>query len=114
LVSETASASSRDRSLAFSAGGEVSVQHHGDRRARHLGQPGGPNDAGRGNGPSQARGQRERCRDLVRHPNHDIPDQVAGGDVLLNMLGLRHRAGVLPAHLDCRVHAEYIRTGEYG
>ena len=76
--------------LGVALGGEVAPQAHRDRAGGDLGQAGGDDDPGLVYRAGEPGRQRERDGQAVRHPDHDVADELAGGEVALDVAGLVH------------------------
>ena len=77
--------------LGVAPGGEVTAQAHGDRSRRDLGQSRGHDDPRRGHRAGQPCRQRKWHRQPVRHPDDNVSNDIARGEVPLDVRSLRHR-----------------------
>jgi hypothetical protein len=59
---------------------------HGDGAGGDLGEPRGEHERGGGVGAGQPRGEREGHGEAVGDADDDVPDHLAGGEVLLGVL----------------------------
>ena len=78
--------------LGVALGRQVAAQSHGDRTGGDLREP-GRDDHGRGRGrdPGQPGRECERNGQPVGHADHDVADELAGGEVAFDVGGLVHR-----------------------
>ena len=76
--------------LGVAPGRQVPAQAHRDPSGRDLGEARDHDEPGAADGTREPRGQRERHREPVRHPDHHVPDAVARGEVSFDVRRLRH------------------------
>src|SRR5574341_1891729 len=74
------------------SGREVAAQAHGDRTRCDLSQARGDNDTGRGHGAGQPRRERKGYGQAIRHPDDDVSDNLASGEVLFDVRYTWHRS----------------------
>jgi hypothetical protein len=78
--------------LGVGARRQVAAQAHGNGPGGDFREPGGEDQAGVGHRARQPGGQGERHRQAVGHTDDDVADGFRGGEVLLDVRGLRHTA----------------------
>jgi hypothetical protein len=72
---------------------------HGDGAGGDLSEPGGEHERGGGVGPRQPRGEREGHGKAIRDADDDVPDHLAGGEVLLLVLVQEQPLPLLVLHV---------------
>jgi hypothetical protein len=77
---------------------QIPAQAHGDRSGCNLRQPGNDYNAGRRDchRPGKSRGQGERNRQAVRHPDHHVPDCLRGLEVFFSVRCAGHKSNIRP------------------
>ena len=73
--------------LCIRARSEIPTKAHRGRAGDNFGQSGSDHHVRVGKGRGKARHHRERDREAIRHPHHDVADAFRGGEVLLDMRG---------------------------
>jgi hypothetical protein len=72
--------------LGVTPGRQVAAQPHRDGTGGNFRQPGRDDNVRGGQRAGDARGQRERHRQPIRHANHHVADGVAAGEMLFDVL----------------------------
>src|SRR5207248_7995077 len=71
------------------------AEAHRDRARCDLSEPRGDEDPGGVHGAGEPGCQREGDRQAVRHPDHDVANRIAGGEVTLDVMGGAHGGSAL-------------------